>query len=88
MTAYFLCQFRHFSCCHVKPTALIGRKDHVISSNIGGTQDNRVRYDILRVQYGKLKVNYEISRAQSDNNAGALRKNAGESDHQDLVPHA
>ena len=63
-------------------------KDHVISSVVGGTQENRERYDILRVQYGKLKVHYEISRAQSDNNAGALRKNAGESDHQYLVPHA
>ena len=60
----------------------------MISSIVGGTPDNRDRYEILRVQCGKLKVHYEISRAQSDNNAGALRKNAGESDHQYLVPHA
>ena len=60
----------------------------MISSVVGGTPENRARYEILRVQYGKLKVHYEISRAQSDNNAGALRKNAGESDHPYLVPNA
>ena len=39
--------FGHFACCQVKPTALIGRKYHVIPSVVWGTPENEQNWGYL-----------------------------------------